>query len=667
MLLALLITTSLAATPEDIAHGWYLAESGRLQQAARLAAEALSENHHDLEAHRLYNWALKDGIQDSAALERQYREWWRNEPENDYARVALAGLLVSNYLEPGAWCEELEALLDPLPHDTGVLYWAHRHRFAAREVCPADQAEEWTALVNLSTITPSALGFSLRLRLAEGRVDDALAAELQTFYSLEPWNLSFPGNLWAEQVKGPGLKAARASVLEAAYAALEDDQPAYAQAAFRVFAQAGNDAGRVAAEIRRAQLDPDWSTSDRAWNGERLSLTQGGRSALERSLERARHKASVEAAQRSLEALEPAIPPHGPLRSIYLREQAYIQYRVGDEDAAFASFEAAWQEDSTNASAANGFAYLAALRGEKLDLALVVVDSILEQTATYDPWVTHAGTSYEAWATRESDQVAARLDTRGWILHQLGRTEEAASVVQRALLLIGEPDPILYHHLGLILYALEQDDAALEALGRGLALGPSAEEELDTLVRQTAEELFASHRWAHGGLDDWVASHTPPRKAPDSRAGEVLPDMAFTVDDKPRKLSDFEGIKVVVFWSARGTPFLDSLPYWKVLSKRYHKDPVHFLGLCVDERPENTTEFWQGYRVPPLLLGWVGPEGAEAAGVGSTPTALVVDGDGVIRGQLVGQLASGDLRLADWIDEVIAEAWEAQEAEAVTP
>jgi len=667
MFLALLVAAGLAATPEDIAHGWYLAESGRLEGASHVATRALVENSHDLQAHRLYIWSLDQGIQDLAALELQYRAWQQADPDNDYTRVALAGLLVVGNQEQGAWCDEIEALLDPLPKDTGVRYWAHRYRYAARAVCPAEQGEDRAALLELATVTPSALGFSLRLRFEEGRVDEGLATDLQTFYTLEPWNLTFPGNLWADDMKGPALKAARINALDAAHAALDADYPAYAQAAFQVFAQAGNDAGRVAAETRRAQLDPDWSTSDRAWNGERLSLTQEGRSALERALERARHKASIDAAQQALGALEPAIPPHGPLRSIYQREQAYIQYRSGDEEAAFASFEAAWQEDSTNGSAANGFAYLAALRGEKLDLALVVMDSILEQTSTYDPWVAHAGISYEAWAARESDQVAARLDTRGWILHQIERSEEAASVVQRSLLLISEPDPIMYHHLGLILLELDQPDDALEALGRGLALGPSAEEELDALARLTATQLFTEHRWAHGGLDAWVASHTPPRKAPESRDGEVLPELELLVDGKPRLLSDFEGLKVVVLWSARSPSFVDSLPYWTELSKRYRKDPVHFLGLCVDERPENTTEFWQGYRLPPLLLGWAGPEGALAAGVGSTPTALVVDGAGVIRGQLVGQVAPDDPRLADWIDGVIAEEWAAQEAGEVTP
>jgi tetratricopeptide (TPR) repeat protein len=663
MLVPLLFASAMAATPEDIAHGWYLAESGRLEQAAQLAAQALSENSHDLQAHRLYVWSLDQGLQDSAALEQQYRAWQRAEPDNDYARVALAGLLAGLNQEQGAWCDEVEALLAPMPKDTGVKYWAHRYRYTARGICPAEQSEDRQALLELATVTPSALGFSLRLRMAEGRVDEALATDLQTFYTLEPWNMAFPGNLWGDQVKGPGLKVARAAALDAARAALEADSPAYAQGAFRIFAQAGNDAGRVAAETRRAELDPAWSTLDRDWNGERLSLTEGGRSGLERALERARHKASIEAAQVSLEALEPAIPSHGPLRSIYLREQAYIQYRAHDEAAAFASFEAAWQEDPNNASAANGFAYLAALRGEKLDLALVVMDSILEQTPNYDPWVRHSGTSYEAWATRQSDQVAARLDTRAWILHQIDRTEEAASVMQRALLLIGEPDPILYHHLGFILLELGERDGAFEAFGRGLALGPSTEEELDVLAREAAEGLFAERRWAPGGLDGWVAVHTPPRKAPASRAGEVLPDLALVVDDKPRALSDFEGVRVVVFWSARSTPFTDSISSWTQLSKRYHKDPVQFLGLCVDQRPENTTEFWQGYRLPPMLLGWVGPGGAALAGVDSTPVALVIDGDGVIRGQIAGQLSPDDGRLQDWIDALLAEAWAEAEAE----
>ncbi|MFH1466683.1 MAG: hypothetical protein ABIO70_20020 [Pseudomonadota bacterium] len=609
MLPLLLVAASLAANPEEIAHGWYLAESGRLQAAAGVAAVALAENPHDLEAHRLYVWALKEGLQDSAALEQQYRGWRLAQPDDEHARVALAGLLVSNSAEPGAWCDEVEALLEPLPQDTGVRYWAHRYRFTARATCPGDQRVDRDALLELAKVTPSALGFSLRLRLAEGRVDEALAADLQTFYTLEPWNLTFPGNLWDDALKGPALKAARADALAAARACLEADQPAVAQGAFRVFAVAGNDAGRVAAEARRAQLDPGWRTTDRAWNGERLSLTEDGHSELERSLARARQKASLDQARASLVALEPRIPPHGPLRSLYLREQAYIQYRAGEQGGAFASFERAWQEDPSNFSAANGFAYLAALRGEKLDLALVVIDSILGGTAPYDPWEVDSGISYEEWAARTAEHVAARLDTRAWILHLLGRTADAASVEQRALLLIPEPDPIMYHHLGLMLMELGREDAALEALGRGLALGPSGEPALDLRARVAAEELFARHRWAWGGLEAWVATRLPPRKAPESRAGELLPDFALTVDDHARTLSEFEGARVIVFWSARGTAFVESLAFWEDMAKRYQHAPVQILGVCTDTRVENSSEFWLGLRAAPHAAGLGRPRG----------------------------------------------------------
>jgi hypothetical protein len=50
------------------------------------------------------------------------------------------------------------------------------------------------------------------------------------------------------------------------------------------------------------------------------------------------------------------------------------------------------------------------------------------------------------------------------------------------------------------------------------------------------------------------------------------------------------------------------------------------------------------------------------AGIDSAPTALLVDGHGMIRGQLVGQVSPDDMRLADWIDGVLAETWEAEEA-----
>ncbi len=650
MNLLLLVASSFAATSADIAQGWYLAESGRMEQAARLAVSSLNGNPNDLAAHRLYTWSLMEGLQDRQALEEQYRAWRAAQPDSDTARTALAGLLLDGHSEEGTWCDELEGLLEPLPNDSGTRYWALRYRYAARQICPADPTEDRQALVELAKVTPTALGFALRLRLQQGRVDQALADDLDTFYDLEPWNMAFPGNLWGDDVKGPALKQARAAAIEAAFEALKADSPAYAQSAFRVFKNAANDPGRVAAEVRRAELDPEWRTWDRDWNGERLSLTEGGRSRLERDLERARFKALPEAAMQRLDELEARIPPHGPLRAIWLTQRAYVHYNAGRKEESFATFKQAWQEDSTNASAANGFAYLAALRGEELELALVVMDSVLNESPPYDPWTSDSGTSYEAWAEDTADHMAARMDTRAWILHQLGRTEEAASVMQRALFLAREEDPILYHHLGLILLEMGKEDAALEALGRGLAMGHSEEPELDTKARAVATELFAKYRWAAGGLDAWVATrgHAPARAA--TRAGETLPDLDLLVDGKPRNLSEFPGKRVVVFWSSASQPFVKSLEYWKELGKRYRKHDITLLGLCVDEKPEYMDEFWDGYRLPPLLLAWAGPEGAAAAGVAETPAVFVLDELGVVHGNLTGLIREGDHQVEGWLD-----------------
>lgn len=655
----LLAASAWGASPAELAVGWYLAESGRLEEAARVAVKALNEERDDLEAHRLYGYTVRQGLKEASALEQDYRAWVAARPQDSVPRLALAAFLAAGQNRRGPWCDEVTRLLDPLPRDTGLRYQAVRVRYESAAVCGRSPAEDGLALLELARTTPTALGYGLKLRIESGKVDEEVASDLRTFYALEPWNLDFPGNLWSDRLKGPALKQARLDAIVAAKESLKVASPACAQAALRVYEAAGNDPGRVEAVKRRAELDPGWRAWERVDGGGRVR-PDSGMSRLERDLEMARRKASVAEARRSLEALDGRIPPTGTLRATWLKEMAFVLKREGKEKDAFATFKAAWQADPGNASAANAFAYSAALRGEELDLALVVIESVLKESPPYDPWSDWRGEGYDTWEEKTANQVAARLDTRGWILYQLGRKEEAAAQFQRALLTIRRPEPIIHIHLGLALHDLGKDDAALQQLGRGLAMGASDEPELDRRARGLAEELFRSRRWSAGGLDAWLATRAPEAAGvgeagvTPSRASVDVDELRLVVNGREGTLADHAGVRVVVLWSARSQAFEESLAYWEDLEVRYRSRKVQVIGVCVDDDPTVGETYWKGVPAPPFLLGWGGPVALVHLGVPASPLALVVDPEGRVRGEVPGRILVGDLRLDRLVDGLLS-------------
>ncbi len=654
MFIPLLIVTALAATPDQLAQAWYLVQTDRLQQASAIAVAALNENPHDFQAHRLYFQIMEEALHEGGPLEFQYRNWVEREPDNLIARVSLAGIMSGVHKEPGDWCQEIQGLLSPLPEDTGIRFWALRYMYSAAEICHMDRADLRQELLDLAKVTPTALGFGLRLRMEEGHVDADLAADLRTFYTMEPWNVAYPGDLWRDGLKGPALKQARNDALSAAREALKSDQPACAYGAFQLFRLAQNDPGMVAAENRLSELDHQWYTSESGWKNEPGSHADyKERSHLEIDLEWARHKASPESAKEALAQLGTRIPPDGPLKAIWLKEMGFVFMREGLDGESFKTFKAAWQEDPSNPDIANAFAYTAALQGKELDLALVVMDSVLKDIAPYDAWNDHDDRAYDGWAESIRDDVAARLDTRAWILHQLGRSEEAAAVLQRALLLAFTPEPIIHQHLGLVLLALGREDAALEQLGRGLALGPSDEEQLDELAREQAESLFQDHRWSPGGFDCWLSSRLPPSAAPVDRSGDTIEDLSFIVDGKERHLSDFAAPRVLLLWSGKSRAFTQALPYWKEIAKKYRKTDVQMLAISVDDDPHRAEAFCSGYKLPPFLLGWAGPTALHELKTKDIPQMFVLDPQGVITGSFSGYIRADDHRIEEWVDAIL--------------
>ena len=112
-----------------------------------------------------------------------------------------------------------------------------------------------------------------------------------------------------------------------------------------------------------------------------------------------------------------------------------IYHEMGKDGKAFKYYRRALKYDGDNAMVLNNYAYFLSLLDKKLERALAMSTRALElepSNATY-------------------------VDTRAWVLHRMGRNEEAKSVMSQALSLSAQRDASLLAHYGDILWALGEE------------------------------------------------------------------------------------------------------------------------------------------------------------------------------------------------------------------
>ena len=105
---------------------------------------------------------------------------------------------------------------------------------------------------------------------------------------------------------------------------------------------------------------------------------------------------------------------------------------MGKDGKAFNYYRKALKYDSDNAMVLNNYAYFLSLKDKRLDAALAM----------------------STRATELEPSNATYVDTHAWVLHRLGRNEEAKSVMSQALSLSAQRDASLLAHYGDILWAL---------------------------------------------------------------------------------------------------------------------------------------------------------------------------------------------------------------------
>ncbi len=661
MLLSLLFAGVTFAA--DLEQGWYLADSGRGEEGVRIAAQALALDPDDLDAHRLYIWSLVRTVRDGPPIEAQYRSWVDREPDSVTARVALATLLPWRHEGKGPWCQELAALVDPLPADENARFLALRARYEAGRHCEFQQVTDRQVIIALSGATAQARGYGLQLRFLNEPVDAGLVADLAAFYAERPRELRYAAALWGVEPEGPQLDQARADAIDAARKALGSDDPVQVHAALYVFRAAEDVTGVAAAAKRCTELDPGWkgprqSGSIQAQWAQRKTDPW---SPLQARIDRARRKAIAGVAVRELEALEDRVPEAGLTRAYYQEALGMALERAGKPKRALKAYYEGWQAEPANGSMANTYAYTAASQQRDLGAALEAINTALIEVTAYDPQSDPSIDGYDAWMDKMAHLTAARLDTRAWINHLLGHHAAAAADLRRVLLVSREQEPVFHLHLGLVYAELGLAGPALEHLGRGLAMGPSDEPELELQAREAAERLFTAQRWAPGGLDAWLATRLPDSfhggesLPPDHlNVGMAFPDLTIQVDGEDHTLSDFGGVRVIDIWASTCDACLDTLDPLNDLADAYESKGVQFFLLSVDDRPWMSDSFWQDAPPREYHIAWAGRDALEELEVPGMSTVFVIDGDGIILGCLPRFRGADDSRLARKLEQALS-------------
>ncbi len=131
-----------------------------------------------------------------------------------------------------------------------------------------------------------------------------------------------------------------------------------------------------------------------------------------------------------------------------------IHHSAANDRAAFKAYRRALSYNGDNAMVLNNYAYFLSLLDRELDKAL-------EMTMK---------------AVMLEPNNATYIDTYAWVLHRLGRNDEAKEVMRQALSLSGQKDSSLLAHYGDILWALGEEFMADTYWKKAVDMGYDAEE-----------------------------------------------------------------------------------------------------------------------------------------------------------------------------------------------
>ncbi|MEZ4318091.1 MAG: redoxin family protein [Myxococcota bacterium] len=618
MSLSVLVAVASAGSPVE--SGWALYRVGEWRSAAELAATELQAHPEALAWQQLYarSRARLDG---DRAVIQQYRSWLAKAPDDPRRRLLLADVLASAWRFDPESCTEIEQLLSATPADLDARFWTQAVRHQVRtHRCKGAAPDDPATLVAIASQVEGGVPVALPIALEDG-IDAVEAEWIGHALSEDPAMLGRLTGVFAAE--GPGAAKARKAVVRSARAAMKGGL-AEVYAASEIFEAAGM-SELDAADARLAELHPD-----------------PHRFGFSREISRARRHADPVRALAQVDALAPRLPEDPEIRATFHTARGDLLRKAGDLREATAAYRAAWEATPEHAERANFFAYHATLLGEELEAALEAATAAVRgfqgERFVDRPW---PGETFEEWRSRSSERVGEALDTRGWALHLLGRDADAASDLLQASRLIDVP--VVDLHVGLVLTALGEPDAAALHLARGTRERDVGESEVIARGWKALRAWWPEAGiWHPGGLEGWVAgisgSAAPAAQLsdPSELVGKPLPDVSVLVDGKPVELAGLQGPAVIDVWATWCRPCVEALPEVERLAGEY--PGVRFLAVSVDDKASAVDAFFEGAERPGVALGWWNATDSpyERLGIAGVPSMFVVDGENRVSAYLLG-------------------------------
>ena len=650
-----------------------LRDRGQIEEALESVRKTLTDSPRSVPAHRLYQELAAMGRRNGRMVEAEYRHWLDEDPADSLRQLLHASAQLTTALTtPGYFdrrmAREVEGRLAAAEAISESEAWAH---FIAADLeklrgRPDRESAHVDAAWSVARSEPSIRYDLVRRRLAEGRPEDA--AELCLGLVEEaPWRILACGVLYGlprERVSDAlaGRMADLATAVENVETKRKDDVITL-RAVEEFYASIDEGKGMRRVRALLAKVDPDWTPVVQRFPY--LPGLTGGELAEDevRGLEEIREVLDAVgpgAADRkaALEGIRAGLPESPRVRAYFHRElgNALRAAPLDDLDGSRREMRAAMDLVPDDPHLRNAWAYTCAL--DKVDLAeaLAIIDPSIEDLLGegFSLLEIEIGGTLADWEGDRADSVAAMVDTKGWLLHQLGRHAEAVAWLQLAALLSN--DGTVQSHLGRARYAMGNDEAAFMHLVRALAIGTEEED----VVHALAQHLYGQSHVVAGGLPALVEEHrrelgfasdevleesadppaepTPPPGAIEGGlVGERAPKLAYErLTGGVESLEDFHGRVVVLdFWASWCGPCRLSLPMMEALARAFDGEAVVFVALSVDESMEAARTFWKDANTA-MRVGLAEEGVAEAYNVESIPVTVIIGRDGMVSSVVEG-------------------------------
>ncbi|HCP47928.1 MAG TPA: hypothetical protein DIU15_17950 [Deltaproteobacteria bacterium] len=505
-----------AAADHRLLSAMHLRDRGRLEESLGVLRGLLTEHPRHFSAHRLYMEIAGVSRRNGGLVEAEYRHYLSQDP-HDGQRMALhaAALLTLELTTRGPLkatsLREIERTLAAAEADPKAEAWAHflsyeLDRLRRRPVAALAHLER---ALELKPNQPDFKSEFIPLLVRDGEFDKA-ASLCRDLLKTYPWRA------WACASVFPRRAGDEAASEELRDTIIDDLTRIESRWKLDSTTLLGLETLYSELEDRRAvkrlrgllvQLDGAWSPPSsrnpylRALPGGELD--DASLALLERLGEVAEaNEEDPWALVEALRALEGSLPETQSVRSIYFRQLAYALRHpdVLDRDGSRAAVQQAMEALPDDPHAMNEWAYMSALDKVDLAQALETIDRalLLLLGEPFELLQLDPGEAFGEWEIGRAESVGAFIDTRGWLLYQLGRHQEAERDLELASLLTG--DGTVQGHLGRARYASGNDGAAFHNLLRALALGTEEQDEVHTLARYLYDKLHV----VPGGLDALV-------------------------------------------------------------------------------------------------------------------------------------------------------------------